>query len=51
MWFDLVVRDGDVILPNRGLTKCDIAIQDGRFAAILAPGVSCSAKTSSRRGG
>ena len=43
--FDLVVRDGDVILPNRGLTKCDIAIQDGRFAAILAPGVSCSAKT------
>ena len=28
---DLVVRGGDVILPARGRTKCDIAIQDGRY--------------------
>ena len=41
---DLVVRDGDVILPSRGLTTCDIAISDGRIAAVLAPGVACSAK-------
>ena len=41
---DLVVRGGDVILPSRGLTTCDIAITDGRFAAVLAPGVACSAK-------
>ena len=41
---DLVVRDGDVIRPSRGLTTCDIAITDGRIAAVLAPGVACSAK-------
>ncbi|HVR56812.1 MAG TPA: dihydroorotase, partial [Pseudolabrys sp.] len=41
---DLVVRGGDVILPSHGLTTCDIAITDGRFAAVLAPGVACSAK-------
>src|SRR6476659_11164465 len=41
---DLVVRGGDVILPSHGLTTFDIAITDGRFAAVLAPGVACSAK-------
>ena len=41
---DLVIRGGDVVLPSRGLTTCDIAIKDGRFAALLAPGVACSAK-------
>src|SRR6476646_4945975 len=41
---DWVVRGGDVILPSRGLTTCDIAIKDGRIAAIIAPGAACPAK-------
>jgi dihydroorotase-like cyclic amidohydrolase len=41
--FDLVIRDGDVILPGRGRTRCDLAIQDGRIVAILATGASCLA--------
>jgi dihydropyrimidinase len=36
--FDLVVRDSEAILPARGLTPCDIAIRDGRIAAVTAPG-------------
>ena len=48
---DLVVRGGDVILPSHGLTTCDIAITDGRFAAVLAPGVACSAKEEVSRPG
>ena len=36
--FDLVIRNGEAILPARGRTQCDIAIRDGRIAAIAAPG-------------
>lgn len=36
--FDLIVRGGDAILPERGRTRCDIAIRAGNIAAILAPG-------------
>jgi len=36
--FDLVVRNGEAILPACGRTPCDIAIRDGRIAAIAAPG-------------
>jgi dihydroorotase-like cyclic amidohydrolase len=36
--YDLVIRGGDAILPGTGRTACDIAIRDGRIAAILAPG-------------
>ena len=35
---DLVVSGGRVVLQGRGLVEADIAIKDGRFAAITAPG-------------
>jgi dihydropyrimidinase len=41
--FDLVVRDGEAILPGRGRTRCDLAIRDGRIGAILAAGAPCAA--------
>src|SRR3954452_12279638 len=34
--FDLVVRGGRVVLPV-GVRDCDIAIRDGRIAALIAP--------------
>lgn len=40
---DLVLRNGRAVLPGLGLTACDIAIADGRIAAILAPGAACAA--------
>jgi dihydropyrimidinase len=43
--FDLVVRDGEAILPAHGRTACDIAIRDGRIAAIVAPGEKLAAKS------
>jgi dihydroorotase (multifunctional complex type) len=42
--FDLVIRGGDAILPGVGRSRCDIAIRDGRFAAILAPGETTDSK-------
>ena len=39
--YDLVVRDGLVVLPGRDPAACDLAIRDGRIAAILAPGERC----------
>lgn len=41
--FDQVIRDGEAILPGRGRTRCDLAIQDGRIGAILAAGAHCNA--------
>ncbi len=41
--FDLIVRDGEAILPAHGRTACDIAIRDGRIAAIAAPGEKLAA--------
>jgi dihydropyrimidinase len=41
--FDVIVRGGDAILPERGRTRCDIAIRNGDIAAILAPGESAAA--------
>lgn len=41
--FDLVLRGGTVILPGREPEPLDIAIQDGRIAAVLAPGTLCAA--------
>lgn len=35
---DLVIRGADVTLPGQEIQTCDIAISDGRIAAILAPG-------------
>jgi dihydropyrimidinase len=36
--FDLVIKGGDAILPDRGRSTCDIGINAGRIEAILAPG-------------
>jgi len=41
--YDLVIRGGDAILPGRGRTACDIAVRDGRIAAILEPGAPARA--------
>ncbi|UHC19968.1 dihydroorotase family protein (plasmid) [Methylobacterium currus] len=41
--YDLLVRGGDAVLPGRGRTACDIAVRDGRIAAILAPGAPAAA--------
>jgi dihydropyrimidinase len=35
--FDLVLRGGAAILPGHGRAACDIAVRDGRIAAIVAP--------------
>ena len=43
--FNLVVRDGEAILPAHGRTACDIAIRDGRIAAIAAPGEKLTAES------
>lgn len=43
--FDVVVRRGQAILPGLGQVECDIAVRDGRIAAILAPGERCAAET------
>src|SRR5690348_14518111 len=36
--FDLVIRHGKAILPAQGEQQVDIAVRDGRIAALLAPG-------------
>lgn len=41
---DLVLRGGVVVLPGLGPTVCDLAIGDGRIAAILASDASCDAQ-------
>jgi len=44
MYFDLVVRNGTVVFPGRPQAALDIAITDGRFAALLAPGTPADAR-------
>src|ERR1700728_1994503 len=44
MAFDLVVRNGTVVLPETDGVAVDIAISDGRIAAVLAPGAAVEAK-------
>jgi dihydropyrimidinase len=41
--FDLVLSGGQGVLPGRGLVSCDIAVQAGRIAAVLAPGTQSAA--------
>ena len=43
--YDIIVRGGEAILPGHGRTLCDIAIRDGRIAAIIAPGEHVVAET------
>jgi dihydropyrimidinase/allantoinase len=40
---DLLLRGGIAVLPGLGPTECDIAVQDGRIAALLAPGAAAEA--------
>ena len=40
-----VLRGGRAILPGDGLTACDIAIENGKIAAILAPGTFFDAQS------
>lgn len=41
--FDLVLRNGTLVDPLAGVYKSDLAIKDGRIAAIVAPGTALSA--------
>ena len=45
--FDLVLRGGEAILPGHGRAACDIAVRDGRIAAIVPPGGQLAAATES----
>ena len=36
--YDTLVAGGRAVLPGQGVVECDIAISDGRIAALLAPG-------------
>jgi dihydropyrimidinase len=38
MTYDLVVRNGRAVLPGTGLSAADIAVSNGRIAAVTAPG-------------
>jgi dihydroorotase-like cyclic amidohydrolase len=49
--FDLVLRGGQVVLPGQGVTRCDIAVRDGRIAALLAEGTSAPAAEEVSLGG
>ena len=49
--FDLTLRGGRVVLPGRGVAECDIAIRDGRIAALLAPGESAASAQEVKLGG
>ena len=44
MSFDLAVRGGTVVLPESDGVKADIAVADGRIAALLAPGTPIEAR-------
>jgi dihydropyrimidinase len=38
MDFDLIVKSGTIVFPGEGERRADVAIADGRIAAILDPG-------------
>jgi len=42
--FDLIVRGGTIVDPVDGVYPGDVAVQDGRIAAILAPGMEATAR-------
>ncbi len=44
MRYDLVLRGGSAVLPGLGPTTCEIAVKDGRIAAILARGAAAEAE-------
>jgi dihydropyrimidinase len=51
MAFDLVVRGGTVVLPETDGVAADIAISNGRIAAVLAPGAEVEAAETLDAGG
>lgn len=51
MKFDLVVRGGTVVLPQTNGVAVDVAISQGRIAAILAPGSAVDAALTLDAGG
>ena len=42
--FDLLIKGGEAVLPGCGRTFCDIAIHEGKIAAILASGEAVPAQ-------
>src|SRR5215475_9320204 len=44
MSFDLLIRGGNVVLPETDGVAVDIAISGGKIAAILAPGTQADAR-------
>src|SRR3954451_20185343 len=38
MDFELLVRNGTVVFPDRGVVPADIGVSQGKVTAILAPG-------------
>jgi dihydroorotase-like cyclic amidohydrolase len=43
MGFDTVIRGGEVVIAKVGINALDIAISDGKIAALLAPGADMEA--------
>ena len=44
--YDLLIRGGEAVLPGIGHAPCDIAIREGRIAAILEPAAPAEATAS-----
>ena len=44
MSFDLLIRGGSAVLPGTDGVRADIAIRDGRIAAIVAPDAGVAAR-------
>ncbi|MBL0934671.1 MAG: amidohydrolase family protein [Rhizobiaceae bacterium] len=44
MTYDFLIRNGSVALPNADPAPADVAVVDGKIAAILSPGTSAEAK-------
>ncbi len=44
MAYDLLIKNGSVVFPNVGVQKADIAVADGKIAALLATGAAVEAK-------
>lgn len=42
---DTIIRNGKLVIPKVGIVDGDIAIENGKIAAILSPGTACEAET------
>ena len=42
---DTIIRNGKLVIPKVGIVDGDIAIENGKIAAILSPGAACEAET------